>query len=162
MGGIEDPKDVAQALGRAALQVLDLGLRFEDRFYEAMDDDFNTAKALGYAFELARAINRLSNHKQARRRAGPVVAPALKAFSLMGTAMGIMSMDSGSFEAEVRAKRLPSMGLTEAQVTELLANRLAARAERDWARADSIRDELEAKGIVVMDTPQGTDWRVRL
>ena len=64
-----------------AEQVLALGKSFEQSYYQALDDDFNTAKALGLAFELARAINRLSQHKQAMRRAGPVVAPALAALA---------------------------------------------------------------------------------
>ncbi len=162
MMGEEPAEAVAEALGRDAQEVLALGRAFSERFYAAMDDDFNTSKALGHLFELARAVNRFSNHKKARKRGAPVVAPALSSFSLVAETIGLMTMDTEDYQAEVRAKRLPTLGLTEAEVQQLLDDRVAARAQRDWARADAIRDELEAKGIAVMDTAQGTDWRVRL
>jgi cysteinyl-tRNA synthetase len=44
-------------------------------------------------------------------------------------------------------------------VEALLADRIAARTAKDWARADALRDELDALGVVIMDTPSGTEWR---
>jgi len=163
MEGAEDPDAVAESLGRDARTVLDLGRTFEDRFYAAMDDDFNTAQALGYAFELARAINRFSNHKKARRRGGPVVAPALSALGLLSEVFGLLTLDPAAFQEEVKDKRLAAMELSRESVEQLIADRATARAERDWARADTIRDRLTQLGIAVMDRPDGeVEWRVRL
>ena len=158
----EDAERVASDLGKDAQTVLELGLGFEERFHEAMDADFNTAKALGQLFELARAVNRFGNHKKAKKRGGPVVAPALEAFALVGRAINLMTMSSEAFQAEVKAKRLKSLGISAEEIDAELEARSAARDAKDWARADEIRDGLEARGIVIMDRPDRVDWRVRL
>ncbi|MEO0601963.1 MAG: cysteine--tRNA ligase [Myxococcota bacterium] len=162
MGGEEDADVVAQALGADALRVLELARGFETSFFSALDNDFNTSQALGHALELVRAINRLSNHKKAQRRAGPVVAPALAALERLPEALGLLTLSSEAFQAEIKTKRLPVLGITVDRVQELLEERTTARADKDWARADAIRDELENHSIVVMDRPQGSEWRVRL
>jgi cysteinyl-tRNA synthetase len=162
MTGDQPADDVARSLGKDAMDLLALGRAFPDAMYAALDEDFNTAKALGLAFELARSINRLANNKNSRKRAGPVVAPALAAFGLLAEALGLMTLDTETFQEEVRTKRLAAMGLARADVEDRLAARLAARGAKDWARADQLRDELVAMGIDVMDTPSGPTWRVRL
>ncbi|MBW1878832.1 MAG: cysteine--tRNA ligase [Deltaproteobacteria bacterium] len=162
MEGTEDPDAVVASLGRDARTVLELGRAFEDRFHAVMDDDFNTAQALGYAFELARAINRFSAHKKAGRRGGPVVAPALAGLGLLQT-FGLLTQDPAAFQEEVKDKRLAAMGLSRDEVERLIADRATARAERDWGRADSIRAQLTDLGIAVMDRARGeVEWRVRL
>ena len=80
----------------------------------------------------------------------------------MTDALGLLGDDVAQFMEEVKAKRLGAMGLQREDVEALLEQRLVARTARDWARADAIRGELEAKNIVVMDTPAGVDWRVRI
>jgi cysteinyl-tRNA synthetase len=162
MGGAEAPDDVARSLGADAITVLDLGRKFPELLHEALDDDFNTARALGHAFELARAINRLSNHKKSAARGGPVVAPALAALRLLGPSLGLMAQTSAAFQAEVKQKRVPLLGLTVDGVDRMVADRVEARVAKDWATADRLRAELEGAGIAVMDRADGSDWRVRL
>ncbi|MEQ1503045.1 MAG: cysteine--tRNA ligase [Myxococcota bacterium] len=162
MRGDDDADAIARALGADALTVLDLGRRFPELLYQALDDDFNTSMALGHAFELARAINRLSNHKKAAAKAGPVVAPALAALALLGPTLGLLGASSEAFQTEVKAKRLPLLGITAPQVDALIQARADARANKDWARADEIRAELEGHRIAVMDRSDGSDWKVRL
>ncbi|MBN2801205.1 MAG: cysteine--tRNA ligase [Deltaproteobacteria bacterium] len=162
MGGDEPAAKVAQDLGKEALTVLELGDRVKDRIYESLDDDFNTSKALSHAFELARAINRFSNHKKAKKRGGPVVATAIAGLRLLGPTLGLLQGSPSDFQDEVKAKRLPSLGLTVEAVEQLLQERVDAREARDWSRADAIRQEIEAKGVLVMDRPDGVEWRIRL
>ena len=162
MAGEGDPERIAHEMGADAQTVLALGRGFPAAMYAALDADFNTAKALGLAFEVARAVNRFSNHKKARKRGGPVVAPALAAFRMLGEAIGLVSMETADFMEEVKQKRLAVLGLTPSLVQEKLDARAAARAAREWAAADALRDELEGLGIVVMDRPGGVEWRVRL
>ncbi|MEN0063114.1 MAG: cysteine--tRNA ligase [Myxococcota bacterium] len=162
MKGEEDADKVAEALGADALKVLELARGFDEAFYAALDNDFNTSQALGHALEIARAINRLSNHKKAQRRAGPVVAPALTALGRLSESLGLLTLSSEEFQAEIKAKRLPVLGITVEQVEGLLEERTSARGDKNWARADAIRDELEQHSIVVMDRPHGSEWRVRL
>jgi cysteinyl-tRNA synthetase len=160
MGGQESADDVAQALGDDAQKVLSLGRSMIDRFHGVMDDDFNTAAALGHLFELARAINRFSGHKKANKRGGPIVAPALQAMAAMAPVFGILEDTPTEFQEQVKDKRLPAMGLSRDEVEGLIAQRTTARVEKDWARADTLRDELAARHIVIMDRPHGTDWRI--
>jgi len=69
MAGEEDAERVASDLGADALKVLKLGRSFSEDMYAALNDDFNTSKAIGHLFSLARAVNRFSAHKKARRNA---------------------------------------------------------------------------------------------
>jgi cysteinyl-tRNA synthetase len=161
MEGDEPAADVAKELGDDARTVLELGRAFADKFHQALDEDFNTAQALGHLFELARAVNRLGNHKKARKRAGPVVAPALAALSLVASATGLMAQPTGEFLEEVRTKRLAAMQLDRAEVERLIAERDQMRRDKRWPEADQLRADLDHKGIVVMDGPQGAEWRVR-
>ena len=162
MKGEEPADQVARDLGEDAQAVLALARAFPQQFHAALDDDFNTSKALSYVFELARAVNRFDNHKRARKRGAPVVAEALRCFELVSQALGLLGDDVSAFMEEVKDKRLGAMGLSRADIEDLLEQRLVARKARDWGRADAIRDELEAKSIVVMDTAAGVDWRVRI
>ncbi|MCA9488559.1 MAG: hypothetical protein KC621_01510, partial [Myxococcales bacterium] len=162
MGGDGDPDGIARALGADALEVLTLGRAFRAGMDESLREDFNTSRALGLAFELARAVNRLSNHPKSKKLGGPVVAPALEALASLAD-IGLLTADTATFQAEIKAKRLPMLGITSAQVEELIAARAQARRDKEWAKADAIRDELEARQIAVMDRPDGaTEWRVRL
>jgi cysteinyl-tRNA synthetase len=162
MKGQEPAERVAEQLGKDAQQVLELGRSFNEKFYAACDHDFNTAKALGFALELARAINRFSNHKKAIKRGGPVVAPALAAFATVDKALGLLQMDGAAFEQEVKAKRLKALGLDQSWIEEQLVARAQARADKDWQRADAIRAELDEKRVEVLDRPDGVAWRLRL
>ncbi|HZO11803.1 MAG TPA: cysteine--tRNA ligase [Polyangiaceae bacterium] len=162
MEGDEDAARVAKELGDDAQKVLELGKSFPERFYAALDQDFNSAQALGHAFELARALNRFAAHKKAKKRGKPVVAPALAAFHSMADALAILAMPSAEFHREVKQKRLSALGLDEAEIERLIGERSEARKQKDWARADAIRNDLVQKGIEVLDLSDGVEWRVRL
>ena len=162
MKGSEKAEDVAKALGSDAQEVLQLGQSFAERFHNVMDDDFNTAQALGFAFELARAINRFANHKKAIKRGGPVVAPALEAYSLMSKACGLFQMTTQEFHDEVKAKCLSRFGIDCEEIEQKIQARLEARQAKDWATADKLRDELVEQRIEIRDLVDSTDWRVRL
>ncbi len=153
---------IAKELGDDARSVLELGRGFADKFYAAADQDFNTAQALAHLFELARAVNRFASHKAAKKRGGPVVAPALAAFALVREAFGLFAMDTRAFHDEVKRKRSQALGIDPAAVAEKLAERTAARQAKDWARADALRAELAAKKIEVLDLTDGVEWRVKI
>jgi cysteinyl-tRNA synthetase len=162
MGGDEDADRVASELGEDAANCLTLGRSFAERFHAAMDEDFNTAQALGHLFELVRAVNRFGNHKKAKKRGAPIVRPALEAFSLVASATGLMAQPTRAFLDEVKDKRLKALGLERSAIDAKLAERDALRADKRWAEADAIRQELDAAGIIVMDGPEGAEWRIRL
>ncbi len=162
MEGSEPVTTVLNELGDDAKAVYELGKNFPAKFHEAMDEDFNTAQALGHLFELVRAVNRFGNHKKAKKRGGPVVAPALAAFALVANGTGLLSQPTSAFLDEVREKRLAAMGLVRTDIDAKIAERDAMRRDKRWAEADALRQELDAQGIVIMDGPNGAEWRVRI
>jgi len=162
MAGAEPAETVAKQLGADAMKVLELGRRFEKRFHAAVDHDFNTAQGLGHLFELVRALNRFANHKKASKRGAPVVAAALEAFRLVEAALGLMAMETSAFHEEVKTKRLGALGIDRDDVEAKIAARSQARADKDWSRADSLRDELVQMRIEVLDLAAGVTWRVKL
>ena len=82
--------------------------------------------------------------------------------NVLTDALGLLGASAEAFSDEVKDKRLPTLGVTREKREQLLQDRLAARAAKEWDRADAIRKELEDGGIMVMDRADGVDWRVRL
>jgi len=126
------------------------GEAFVERFHAAMDDDFNTPEALAALFELTREINRLRGEDEPRAAALGAVLRRL------GGILGILQDDP---ERYLRGGAGGDRGLSDEAIDRLVQQRLDARAAKDWAEADRIRDELQAQGIVLEDGPQGTRWR---
>ena len=122
---------------------------FQERFYAAMDDDFNTPEALAVMFDLVREINRVRGEDEPRAARLAAVLRAL------GGALGLLGDDP---EAYLRGG-VEQAGLTDDRIDQLIERRLEARKNRDWGEADRIRDELKAQGIVLEDGPDGTTWR---
>ena len=119
------------------------------RFREAMDDDFNSADALAALFTF---VNRVNGELDGRSTLTPEDRDA--------AVDALRSMDSVLAILEVaRASRTVDDELAS-WVEERIEARKAARAARDFAAADAIRDELTARGIVLEDGPQGTRWKV--
>jgi len=162
MGGEGSADLIAREMGEAAQAVLEQGRGFVERYDAALAQDFNTPKALSYLFELARAINRFADAKKALKRGGPVVAPALAAFDHVRATLNLAAMDTRSFHEEVKHKRLAAMGLSVEAIDALMAERDTCRQERRWADADRVRDDLAERQILVMDTPEGSTWRLQL
>jgi cysteinyl-tRNA synthetase len=116
-------------------------------FLAALEDDLNTPRAMAALFDIARRVNKAEDEAGRRRLAATLAAS--------GEVMGLLQQDPEDWFA-AGAGELPDAEAIEA----LLEQRQAARKARDFAEADRIRDELEAKGIVIEDGPDGTRWRV--
>jgi cysteinyl-tRNA synthetase len=111
------------------------------QFIEAMDDDLNTADGISALFELVRDANRMLADSQPTQGS---VQTVLTLFAELADVLGLLynrKEDDG-----------------DAEVEALIEQRRVARAEKNWAESDRIRDELKAMGIVVEDTPQGMKW----
>ncbi|MDI3328255.1 MAG: cysteine--tRNA ligase [Alicyclobacillaceae bacterium] len=112
-----------------------------DKWVTAMDDDFNTADALGALFEGVRLAN------QAVRERDPLLAAAWRDW--IGHHAQWMGLVADRAEGE----------MTDPEIEELIARRAAARRQKDWETADRIRAQLLEMGIIVEDTPHGVRWR---
>lgn len=151
-------RDQKDAIG----EVVELVRTFEARFLAAMDDDFNTAAAITLLHELVRALNRYGNNKKLVKRAFALAAPAARCFALAGRVLGLGGLSSEAWYQQVRQRRLLALGKSEAEVQAQVDARLAARAAKDWAAADALRVGLDALGVVLMDGPTGTRWRMKV
>lgn len=115
-------------------------------FVESMNDDFNTRLALAALYDLVRELNSTQDESQQMRLAGELKA--------MGGILGILQENP---EAFLQAGSSDTISADE--VEALIEERLTAKREKNFARADEIRDQLQAQGVVLEDSPKGTLWR---
>ncbi|MCH5277151.1 MAG: cysteine--tRNA ligase [Desulfovibrionaceae bacterium] len=129
-------------------------------FGEAMDDDCNTAAALGHVFGMVRLINRVLEDKALKNRQGTfaLLEKFVRAVADWNAILGVFGAPPEDFLRDLRDTRARRLGLDMARVESLLAERAEARAARDFARADAARDALSALGVQVRDTPDGPVW----
>lgn len=112
-----------------------------EQFITAMDDDLNTADGVAAVFELVKDINTSILDKEVSKN---VCQTAAAVFDELCDVLGILyNRKNNDVDSDIEA---------------LIEKRQQARANKDWATADRIRDELKAKGIILKDTPQGVTW----
>ncbi|WP_020620118.1 cysteine--tRNA ligase [Paenibacillus daejeonensis] len=125
----------------------ELGERIQairDTFHQKMNDDFNTPDAITAWFELVSEANQYLQRE---------VVSAQDLEELLALTAG-MDRVLGLLPAEQ-----PDNGLAASEVERMIEERIAARKAKNWARADELRDQLAAEGIILEDTPQGIRWR---
>ncbi len=125
------------------------GETFVERFGAAMDDDFNSPEACAVLFDMVREVNRL---RESDVQAAAALAARLK--ELAGV-LGVLQLEPEAFLQAGAAGKVDA-----GEVEALIAARLAARAEKNWAESDRIRDQLGAMGVVLEDGKGGTTWRL--
>ncbi len=85
----------------------------------------------------------------------------LKAFRLAIETLGLFSALPSDFKTRSQKKKIDDLALDTKKIESLIAERNAARAAKDWAKADASRDALIAMGVTIEDTPDGTVWKVK-
>jgi cysteinyl-tRNA synthetase len=154
----------AQAdLKKSSSQAVDLEQlldAFKNKFVEAMDDDFNTALAIGHIFELIRDINRFLDLKPSGETAGVLISRAKNILREICAVLNLFSRTPAQWNIDLlKIKKIP---LSETDIENKIRDRKTARENKDWARADSIRKELEANGIILEDKRDATSWKVKI
>jgi len=129
---------------------------FKERWIKTMCDDFNTADALGNLFELTRAINRSLDSIGWT----PTLQSALEEINHFGSTLGILEYEPEEYLQGHKLEK-SSSDITEEEIEELIKERNSARDEKNWKRADEIRDDLSNRGILLEDKAEDTIWRVK-
>jgi cysteinyl-tRNA synthetase len=136
--------------GTDALDLEGLANRWRDAFTAALDDDLNASDGLGATFTMVREANLALDAAGAVSTGGlEALRAALDDFDAVFGVLSLREREETSGSAEI-----------EEWVEERIAARAAARADRDFARADAIRDELLDRGVALEDGPSGTRWKL--
>ena len=151
------PKEVIESVDWPLYEkTLNLPKAFED----AMDDDFNTAFAIGLIYDIVRDVNKfLAEVNQKREDAACLIlSAAAKSFDNVGQTLGLFTRDPDEWFKE---GRLPDNRVTlpVERIEELIHLRNEARARRDWAEADRVRKILDDAGVALYDRADGTAWK---
>ena len=142
---LEDARNALRRLYTALVlvpaidQVIDWSAPFARAFKSAMDNDFGTPEAVSVMFDLATEVNKTRS---------PELAGLLRG---LGGCLGLLQAEPGRF---LQA----GAGLEPSAIDALIARRAQAKAERNFAEADRLRQELLSQGIVLKDAPGGTTW----
>ena len=136
---------------------------FQSHFEEAMDDDFNTAHALGYFYDLQTDLNSLLtlSKGQPDEKIVLILKEGLEHFTARGWVFGLFTEDPGTYISRQKKEGLIKLNLSEEDIIKRIEERNTARKEKDWKKADEIRQDLLSKGIVLEDTPTGTKWKLK-
>lgn len=117
---------------------------FRQRFIEVMDDDLNTADAITVLFELVK----FSNTKVGQENSKALIKAVLDELIELETVLGIEN------------RKKSNDGINEAEILELIDQRNKAKADKDYEKADQIRDKLKAMGVAIKDTRDGVKWEL--
>jgi cysteinyl-tRNA synthetase len=151
------PEDVIEGADRPLYEKI---LNLRTVFEEAMDDDFNTAFAIGLIYDLVRDVNKFLAEVNGKREdaAYIILSAAADAFDNVGKTLGIFLRDP---EEWFKAARLGEgkISLPMEKIEEYIHLRNEARARKDWAEADRIRQLLDEAGVALYDRAGGTVWK---
>jgi cysteinyl-tRNA synthetase len=137
---------------------------FDKRFDEAMDDDFNTARAIGHAFEIVKLVNKYLDALEeiCTPFVGWVVLNFIQIQQTVGDILGIFNSDPDAYHKRMHKRVKAVKGADTEYIEKLVEERRQARSNKDFKRADDIRDELSKMGVEIKDRPDNTtEWKLR-
>ncbi len=139
------------------------GGELENNFTAAMNDDFNTALAIAHLFEGVRTLNRLITTKKFAKKPELVAeVRSLRAAILkLGEVLGLFLSAPAQWLEGVRLAGLAGLDISREEIDKLIDERLQARQNKDFERGDQIRAELEERGIELLDSREGTTWKLK-
>ena len=155
---IEAAGDTDKAGNLSELEAMLLSVK--DKFHSAMSDDFNTASALGYIFELLKETNRYLDSAPSGEKAREIVVRAKDLLDEIGGVLNIFNRNSEEWYSSL--KKVRKIELSDEALLKKIDERQEARKSRDWASADRIRKELEGMGIILEDKKDVTSWKIKV
>ena len=149
-------------LSKAQKKLLNKFYETKDKFFSAMDDDFNSASAIGFIFDFLPDLNRViysPNISNLNEDALKVLLIIKNFFVDISKIFGLFSIAPKDFIEFEKKKFLEKNNLDENFIIEKINERTKLRKEKNFEKADEIRAELNRLGIILEDTPQGTIWK---
>ncbi|MBI3599454.1 MAG: cysteine--tRNA ligase [Nitrospinae bacterium] len=143
------------------------------KFEDAMNDDFNTAQVIGYMNTELHRLNGMRNILEGSRVKGQGsrgemqdvefgnFLKGIAALKKIGEVFGLFSQNPTDYFEKEKVMGIQAIGITEDEISKLIAERERYRREKRWSDSDRIRNELSRQGIIIEDTPQGAKWKVR-
>ncbi|AEB08151.1 cysteine--tRNA ligase [Desulfobacca acetoxidans] len=162
-GPIAAPEAISGAFSLSGLDSEEQSrlLTIRSRFLEAMDDDFNTAQALGVLFDAVRLLNRIVEHNPSGNADMSALAWTRRELTVLGGILNLLQQDPQTMLQNLRQKT-DALTIPPSEIERLIAARAEARKQRDFTKADAIRQQLAEAGVLLEDTPQGAVWRVKI
>jgi cysteinyl-tRNA synthetase len=132
---------------------------FLQQFVDMMDDDLNTAGAMGLVFEKVREMNKLLDSEKTplNDKIHSHLENDAHQLFLAARVLGILHEQPEDFFRQLAGTQKQA---DPAEIEKLIEDRIEARAAKDWAKADEIRERLKGLGVILEDGPQGTTWRL--
>ena len=148
--GLKQSKQILDKFYNALLRVKDVEtaeVTPDERVVNALADDINTPLAISYLHDIANNLNKAETVEDKQHYKSLLLASA--------DVMGLLYQNAEDWFKGSASED----GISEDEINQLIAERLAAKKSKDWAKADAIRNQLKDAGIVLEDTPQGTSWK---
>jgi len=136
-----------------------------DRFVKAMDNDFNSAQALGHIFEVVKVLNTIRQSLPATPAESDLALLhcSAKSISELAGIMGLLQQDPVAYIQAKQQKTLSRLDIDQTAIESLISDRTSAREQKNWSRADEIRDILLKHKIEIKDEADGsTSWQVKI
>jgi cysteinyl-tRNA synthetase len=133
---------------------------FKEKVETALDDDFNTALALGHVFELIKETNRFLDKNPSSSKDKGLLLNAEELLSAAGNILNLFMRTP--YEWYLSLMKIRKVEFSERQILDKIRERQNARQKKDWKYADIIRQELEEKGIILEDKKDRTEWKIKV
>jgi cysteinyl-tRNA synthetase len=135
----------------------------QERFQTAMDNDFNSALALGHLFDAVKILNKITHNLPTAPAADDLafLKDGAAMVSELAGIMGLISEDPVAYINDKQARLLQELDVDQVAIEEMIQQRTEARENKDWAKSDAIRDKLLSMHIELKDGPTGTTWRIK-
>jgi len=145
-------------------QLEKLGKEFEPAWRQALEDDFNTPRVFALIFDYVRALNNFLEKKgfKGTAKAGDLAQVFLDNLQKLAAVLNLFGAEPSPFLMDLKRRVLIERGISIDALEAKIVERTNARAAKDWAKSDQIRDELLAQGVLLLDSPQGTEWDIKL
>jgi cysteinyl-tRNA synthetase len=135
----------------------------EERYQQAMDNDFNTAQAQAILFDTAKVLNKIEGQlpENPCQDDVQVLRETVVVFKKLAGIMGLLQEDAVAYLSRKKAAQLEGIDIDEETINAMIQERNEARIGRNWARSDELRNLLLASNIELKDGPEGTTWEIK-